>query len=225
MRPGRASDEVVAQIKAAFFDGMTSGDRVGTELELAERFGVSRVTIRDAIRTLEVQGIVEVKVGAGGGLRIADADPDRFADALSVQLHLAGVSRHEVVEAMQTLEPLTARLAAERADPDDLSRLREAISRAESHRGEPRVYTESALDFHLVVAEASHNRALRASVRALRSVQELTFEADSSRERADGIASAHGRITEAIAAGDADAAEQAMRTHLAALGRHRSPAS
>lgn len=218
----RASDDVVAQIRRAFFEGMRPGDRVGTELELAAQFGVSRVTIRDAIRTLEVQGVIEVKVGAGGGLRIATPDPDRFADALAVQLHLAGVSRHEVVEAMQTVEPLTARLAAHRADPSDRDRMREALNEADTHRDEPRAFTEAALDLHLIIAEASHNRALRASVRALRSVQELTFEPDTSRDRAEGVGAAHQRIVDAIVAQDADAAEVAMRSHLDALSRHRS---
>ncbi|WP_375386816.1 FadR/GntR family transcriptional regulator [uncultured Amnibacterium sp.] len=217
VRTVRASDEVVAQIKRAFFDGMRPGDRVGTEKDLAERFGVSRVTVRDAIRTLEVQGVVEVKVGAGGGLRIAEPDPDRFADALSVQLHLAGVGWHEVVEAMQTVEPLTARLAAQRADAADLERLEAALHRAGTAVDDPRVFTETALDFHLLVAEASHNRALRASVRALRSAQELRFEPNSSRARAEAVGVAHRRIHDAIAAGDADAAGAAMGAHLASL--------
>ena len=128
----RASEDVVAQIKQAFFNGMGAGDWVGTEADLSERFGVSRITIRDAIRSLEVQGVVEVKVGAGGGLRIAEPDPDRFADALSVQLHLLGITWQEVVEAMQTIEPLTARLAATRATADDIAHLRAAVAGAQA---------------------------------------------------------------------------------------------
>ncbi|MGH8963867.1 MAG: FadR/GntR family transcriptional regulator, partial [Actinomycetes bacterium] len=79
VRTTRASEDVAAQVKQAFFAGMRPGDWLGTETELAERFGVSRITVRDAIRSLEAQGIVEVKVGARGGLRIAAGDLDRFA--------------------------------------------------------------------------------------------------------------------------------------------------
>ena len=75
VRNTRASEDVLAQIKEAFFGGMKAGDWLGTETELAERFGVSRITVRDAIRSLEAQGIVDVKVGARGGVRIANAIP------------------------------------------------------------------------------------------------------------------------------------------------------
>ncbi|MCS5734530.1 FadR/GntR family transcriptional regulator [Herbiconiux daphne] len=214
VRNARASEDVVNQIKEAFFDGMSSGDWVGTEADLATRFGVSRITIRDAIRTLEVQGVVEVKVGSGGGLRIAEADPDRFADALSVQLHLLGITWQEVVEAMQTVEPLTARLAAQRADPDDLERLRAALAAAGDRVDDPHSFTERSLDFHLLVAEASHNRALRASVRALRSVQSLKFEPNTSEARARDVSESHQKIFDAIAAGDPDQAAAAMSEHL-----------
>ena len=217
VRTTRASEDVVAQIKQAFFNGMKAGDWVGTEADLAERFGVSRITIRDAIRSLEVQGVVEVKVGAGGGLRIAEADPDRFADALSVQLHLQGITWREVVEAMQTVEPLTARLAAVRSDPEDIARLRAALADADAHLNDPHSFTEASLDFHLLVAEASHNRALRASVRALRSVQALKFEPNSSVKRARGVSHSHKLIVDAIESGDPELASAAMSEHLEAM--------
>jgi DNA-binding FadR family transcriptional regulator len=214
VRTTRASEDVVAQIKEAFFKGMKSGDWVGTEADLIERFGVSRITIRDAIRSLEVQGVVVVKVGAGGGLRVADADPDRFADALSVQLHLLGVSWSEVVEAMQTVEPLTARLAAERSTPEQIQLMREAVEEAKGHVHDPHAFTECSLDFHLLVADASKNRALRTSVRALRSVQAMKFEPNTSANIAHEVIDSHTKIIEAIASGDGSAAEAAMREHL-----------
>jgi GntR family transcriptional regulator, transcriptional repressor for pyruvate dehydrogenase complex len=156
-------------------------------------------------------------VGAGGGLRIAEADPDRFADALSVQLHLLGITWDEVVESMQTVEPLTARLAAQRATPEQIEHLQNVIASAVSHSGEPHVFTESALDFHLLVAEASNNRALRASVRALRSVQTLKFEPNTSKKRALEVTNSHQMISDAIAAHDPDGAEAAMSLHLALM--------
>ncbi len=217
VRATRASEDVVTQIKQAFFDGMSSGDWVGTEADLAGRFGVSRITIRDAIRSLEVQGIVEVKVGAGGGLRIAEADPDRFADALSVQLHLLGITWGEVVEAMQTVEPLTAGLAAQRAVPADLERMRRVVAASGSYMDQPHAFTEAALDFHLLVAETSGNRALRASVRALRSVQTLKFEPNTSRNVAQEVADDHEKIIAAIASGEFAVASAAMSEHLESM--------
>ncbi|WP_028923567.1 FadR/GntR family transcriptional regulator [Pseudonocardia acaciae] len=214
VRTARASEHVVSQIKEAFFAGMRAGDWLGTETELAQRFGVSRITVRDAIRSLEAQGIVDVKVGARGGLRIAEGDPDRFADALSIQLHLTGISWDELTEAMRAVEPMTASLAAQRATPEDVERMRAAVADCDRHSGEPARFTERALDFHLLVAEASGNRALRASVRALRSVQMLKFRPNTSTEVAHRVTRMHGRIVDAIAAGDAEAARAAMNEHL-----------
>jgi GntR family transcriptional regulator, transcriptional repressor for pyruvate dehydrogenase complex len=222
VRTTRASEDVLAQIKQAFFNGMKAGDWLGTEMELAERFGVSRITVRDAIRSLEAQGIVEVKVGARGGVRIAGGDPDRFADALSVQFHLLGISWDELTEAMRVIEPLTAGLASQRATDADIARMRAAVDESRRHIGEPGVFTEHGLDFHLVVAEVSGNRALRASVRALRSVQRLQFEPNTSVEVAQRVARMHTAIVDAIEAGDADRAREAMSAHLETISRNMS---
>jgi len=220
VRNTRASEDVLIQIKQAFFNGMKAGDWLGTEMELAEQFGVSRITVRDAVRSLEAQGIVDVKVGARGGVRIAQGDPDRFADALSIQLHLMGMTWDELTEAMQVIEPRAASLASQRATEQDIAQMRAAVEESRRLMAEPDVFTERALDFHLVVAEASGNRALRASVRALRSVQSMQFQRNTSLEVAQRVARMHTEITDAIAAGDADAAGKAMTIHLETVARN-----
>ena len=216
----RASEDVLSQIRRAFFKGMKPGDWLGTETELSERFGVSRITVREAVHSLEAQGIVEVKVGARGGVRIAEPDPDRFADALSIQLHLAGTSWAELTEAMQAMELMTASLAAQRASAADIERMRVAIVESRQHLNEPDRFTERALDFHLIVAEASGNRALRTAVRALRSVQQGKFEPNTSKGMAQRLIRMHRRIADAIAAGDGAAAREAMDQHLRQIARH-----
>ena len=95
------------------------GDFLGTEKDLAERFGVSRIVARDALRTLEAQGIVRIKVGAGGGARIAQGDTRLFAEALAVQLDLAGVSVGEIMDAQRAIECLGAELAALNSTAED----------------------------------------------------------------------------------------------------------
>ncbi len=117
MRRGtRASEDVAAQILNSFYvDGLKPGEWLGTEATLAERFNVSRVTIRDAVSALSARGLIDVRVGAGGGLRVARSDPERLIDAFSIQLRLMGLSRDELFEAMLAIEPVTAALAAQRA--------------------------------------------------------------------------------------------------------------
>ena len=89
-RTATLSTQIVAHVRDALFAReLRSGDFLGTEKDLAERFGVSRIVARDALRTLEAQGIVEIKVGAGGGARIARGNTRVFAEALAVHRELS----------------------------------------------------------------------------------------------------------------------------------------
>ena len=135
-------------MRAALFDKkFKPGDFLGTENDLAARHGVSRIVARDALRTLEAFGIVEIKMGKGGGARIAHGNPRLFAEALAVQLDLTGVSAAEILDAQRAIECLAAELAAENATEDDLARLRRARCRGGSqyrrhaalHAPEPRL--------------------------------------------------------------------------------------
>src|SRR5689334_4819051 len=119
------SSQIVAEVRQALFDkSLKPGDFLGTEKDIAARFGVSRIVARDAFRTLQALGVIEIKVGAGGGARIARGDPRLFADALAIQLGLAGVSAGEIVDAQRAIETLAAELAAENATLANLSRLK-----------------------------------------------------------------------------------------------------
>lgn len=220
----RASEEVAAQILATFYDGLRPGDWLGTEAELAERFGVSRITIRDAVRTLEARGIIEVKVGARGGLRVADGDPTRFEEALAIQLHLMGIDRDELIESQQAIEPATAALAAQRVTGDQLARLQELVDQARAAMADPEPFSRAALDFHLAVAEAAGNRVLRASLGAMRPLQGSGFRVappSTSRNLARRIVTMHAAILEAIRLRNPELAAARMREHLTHMARGR----
>src|SRR5438270_2282121 len=125
-RQGRASEDVAARILQSFYaDGLKPGEWLGTEANLAQRFNVSRVTIRDAVSGLAARGLIDVRVGSRGGLRVAASDADRLIDAFSIQLRLMGLSRDELFEAMLAIEPVTASLAAQRATAPQLTQLEE----------------------------------------------------------------------------------------------------
>jgi GntR family transcriptional repressor for pyruvate dehydrogenase complex len=106
-------------LRALFEKRLASGDFLGTEKDIAERAGVSRIVARDALRTLQALGVVEIKVGAGGGARVAEGNPRLFSEALAVQLSLAGVSVQEMMDAQRGVETTAAELAAEHADAAD----------------------------------------------------------------------------------------------------------
>src|SRR5947199_10325091 len=126
------SARIIARVREALFaKELRPGDFLGTEKDLAERFAVSRIVARDALRTLEAQGVVEIKVGSGGGARIARGNARLFAEALAVQLDLVGVSVSEIMEAQRAIECLGAELAAVNSTAEDHARLRQLIADAE----------------------------------------------------------------------------------------------
>ena len=100
---------------ALFAKKLKPGDFLGTEKDLAARFGVSRIVARDALRTLQALGIADIRMGKGGGARVSRGNPRLFAEALAVQLDLTGVSAAEIMDAQRAIETLAAELAAENA--------------------------------------------------------------------------------------------------------------
>src|SRR5262249_34909294 len=139
-------------------------------------FGVSRIVARDALRTLEAQGIVDIKVGAGGGARISRGNARLFAEALAVQLDLTGVSVGEIMEAQRAIEALAAELAAIIPPAEDHARLNELNAQAERRSADVAAFTRLGREFHLAVAEASHNRVL---VVQLISLQHVSWPAQN----------------------------------------------
>jgi DNA-binding FadR family transcriptional regulator len=217
-RQSRASEEVAAQILQAFYaEGLKPGEWLGTEAGLAERFSVSRVTIRDAVGALSARGLLDVRVGARGGLRIARSDPERLIDAFSIQLRLMGLSRDELFEAMLAIEPVTASLAAQRATGVQLATLENLLQQScEALDDAPR-FAQLSVNFHQAVAEASNNRALCASLAALRATQLEHLGPETTRPIAERVCHIHATILEAIAAQNADLARQLMKEHVSVV--------
>jgi GntR family transcriptional repressor for pyruvate dehydrogenase complex len=200
---------------------LAPGDFLGTEKDIAERAGVSRIVARDALRTLQALGVVEIKVGAGGGARIAHGNPRLFAEALAVQLTLAGVSVREMMDAQRAIETTAAELAAENATQEDIVRLRESLVEHEETIGNDAAYTRTCMRFHLTVAEASHNRVLVAQLLSLQHVswpsQNKTLTAPVARH----ILDVHRQLVDIIEARDAAAARRLMDEHVRMIRTRR----
>lgn len=212
------SGQIVAQIRAALFSGeLRGGERIGSELSLAERFGVSRMAMRDALRSLAAAGIVEVRVGAKGGIYIAQGNLDRFADALAIQLKLVGISAAEILDAQIAIEVMSAELAARNAQPEDLARLRGLIGELEALLEAPDAFTAAALRFHEAVVEASRNRALAAQFRALRFVLEPLYARRTTPTVARRALASHRDLLACIERRDAEGARKLMRQRLAVI--------
>src|SRR5467141_1887807 len=176
-RSASLSSQIAADVRETLFGTRPKpGDFLGTEKDLAARHGVNRIVARDALRTLEALGIVEIRMGKGGGARIARGNPRLFAEALAVQLDLTGVSAAEIMDAQRAIETLAAELAAEHATPADHDKLRRLLDEAAAIIDDTPAYTRSCRDFHLAVAEASHNRVL---VTQLISLQHVSWPSEN----------------------------------------------
>jgi len=221
-RSATLSTQIVAGVREALFaKELRPGDFLGTEKDLAERFGVSRIVARDALRTLEAQGIVDIKVGAGGGARIAQGNARLFAEALAVQLDLTGVSVAEIMEAQRAIECLAAELAAVNSTADDHARLRELIADAEHKSDDVAAFTRLGREFHLAVAEASHNRVL---VVQLISLQHVSWPAQNptlTPKVARRILDAHKELASLIEMRDPAGARRLMDEHVKMIGARR----
>src|SRR5437588_6222903 len=148
-RGATLSTRIVSEVREALFaKELRPGDFLGTEKDLAQRFNVSRIVARDALRTLEAQGIVGIKVGSGGGARVASGNAQLFAEALAVQLDLTGVSVGEIMEAQRAVECLATELAALHATPQDHARLRLLIAGAERSITDVTAFTRMGREFH-----------------------------------------------------------------------------
>jgi DNA-binding FadR family transcriptional regulator len=224
---GRISSMIVDQIRLLIRDGhLTAGDRLPSERELGERFGVSRVTVREALRGLEAQGLVAIRVGAHGGAFVTAPSSDRIGEGLSDLLSLSVVSPAEVTEARRVLELAIVPLVCERADETDVADLLEICDRAEAALRSGEEYPVSlSAEFHTRVARATHNPAL--------AMFALTFHAPmlSSLAKAQqedpkvGVRGTeeHREFVEAVARRDVATAERVMREHLARTADRLKP--
>jgi DNA-binding FadR family transcriptional regulator len=228
VRPQSVSSRIIEQVWDALFRGeLNPGDRLGSEVELAQKLGVSRVPVRDAFRTLQALGILDVKVGAHGGAFVAAGDPKRFADTLAVQLKLFGIGIEEMFDSQIAIETMAAELAAQRATEADLTTLRTLIEELDSMQARPlskaaaQQFTQISMRFHEALVEAAHNRALAAQFRALRVVLEPIYSRRTSDAIAKRVVASHKNVLKAISAHDAEQARALMRRRLEVIRAHQ----
>src|SRR5689334_32496 len=221
-RSASLSSQIVADVREALFaKKLKSGDFLGTEKELAARHGTSRIVARDALRTLEALGIVEIRMGKGGGARIARGNPRLFAEALAVQLDLTGVSAAEIMDAQRAIETLGAELAAENASKADIAKLRRLLADADAAIDDLDLFTRLSRDFHLAVAEASHNRVLVVQLLSLEHISWPRRNVTATPKLAQHILDIHGKLTDLIEIRDAAGARALMDDHVKMIRARR----
>jgi GntR family transcriptional regulator, transcriptional repressor for pyruvate dehydrogenase complex len=227
-RSQSTSSRIIEQVRNALFRGeLKPGDFLGSESNLAQYFEISRVPVRDAFQALQAMGIIEVRVGANGGARIAVGDPSRFSDALAVQLKLVGVSVEEMFDAQIAIEVMATELAAKRATERDFERLRVILGKLQSLSQKPLTkkaalhFTETSMRFHQALVDAAHNRVLAAQFKALRFVLEPIYARRTTDAVARRVLTSHKSVLDALVARDVERACSVMRRRLQVIRAHQ----
>jgi len=219
---GRISEIIVEQIRELMRQGqLKPGDRLPPERDLCERFGVSRVTVREALRMLESSGLVQIRVGARGGAFVTAPSSDRVGEGLTDMLTLSAISAADVTEIRLILEMGIVPLVCERATEQDIADLEEICERSEAALRSGEYSMEYSLEFHTRVARATHNPAVVMLVESFRGPIHMSLE--QAREVAPEMGGLgtreHERFIEAVRRRDPDAATQIMREHLERTAR------
>lgn len=220
---GRISEEIVDRVKLAIRNGrLLPGDRLPPERELTERFGVSRMSVRDALRILEAGGLIEIRVGARGGAFVRAPGSNIVGEGIANMVMLSSASAADVTEARRVLELGIVPLVIARATEDDLAALDGicAESRAALRAGDYPV--ELSARFHVAFAGASHNAAIELLVESLRGPLlmslERSKEIDPKTMGALGVRE-HAALVQAIRDRDGDRAISVMSRHLGRTAR------
>lgn len=210
----RLYEQVAQQIQQFIVSAeWPAGSKIPTERELGEQFGVSRTVIREALKTLSERGLISILPGRG--IFVADLSASALTEPMRLLLQRHNFSYENLVEARRVLEVEIAGLAAQRAQREQIERMRAAIAQMDDCLGDPDGFSKADQRFHVALAEATQNTMFPMLID---SISELVYE---SRQLIFGVVGApsrgqsyHRALLEAIERRDGGAARRAMQEHL-----------
>lgn|SRR5579862_3849847 len=213
VRRNRVYEEVAKQIERLILKKLQPGDKLPSERELAETLRVSRGSIRDAIRGLELMGMVEPRQGTGTIVKEISAESvvNPFATALKRRKELVG----ELIDFRKMLEPPLAARAATHASADEIAEMEQILERQEAKQNQGDAAVDEDTEFHYSVALASDNsvvlKVIDILMEQLRDTRARSLQVEGRPQKSLG---GHRRILAAIKRRDSEAAQAAMRRHL-----------
>jgi GntR family transcriptional regulator, transcriptional repressor for pyruvate dehydrogenase complex len=223
VKTSRLYEQILQQVEEAILKGqLKPGDQLPPERDLAQRFGVSRTAVREAVKALREKGLVEAFTGRG--TFVTNGTSQAIRQSLDL---MSKISQHEgalhLAELRRILEPEIAALAVPKIDQQLLATMREAVAVMDRSLHDREAYIEADLDFHLALAEAADNPMILALIDSivglLREQRSCIFDVDGGPERGQFH---HKRILQAIEQRDAEMARAAMRAHLAQVSEDSS---
>ena len=225
VRTSRLYEQIVHQIEKSVLKGsLKPGDQLPAERDLAMQLGVSRTAVREAVKALREKGLVEAYSGRGTFITDGTSHAARQSFDLMVKIGQQENSTN-LAELRWVLEPGIAALAADRAEEEHLSVMREAFAMMDRSQKNPAAYIEADLDFHLALAEAAANPLILSLIDSivglLREQRMKIFNVEGGPQRGQVH---HKRILEAVEQRDPEMARRAMSAHLEQI-RHDSQVS
>jgi len=226
VRTSRLYEQIVEQIEESILTGsLKPGDQLPAERDLAQRFGVSRTAVREAVKTLQEKGLVEAYSGKGTFITNGTSQAIRQSLDRMMKFGQQYGSEH-LVEVREILEPEIAALAASCATEQHIASLREAVAVIDRLNDECDAYIEADLDFHLALAEAAANPLILALIDSivglLREQRARIFGVDGGPARGQFH---HKRILSAIERHDPASAREMMHAHLKQVRQDSSASS
>jgi GntR family transcriptional regulator, transcriptional repressor for pyruvate dehydrogenase complex len=222
MEVPKASDVLANELRERILNGeFAEGAALPPERELVAQTRMSRATVREALRILQVQGLVRVKAGRAGGTFVQLPGRDAVAKSVSLLIRGQQFRLTDLLETREAIEPFCARLAARNRTDGDLEHMDQANDVLADENGSLAKFLQANVDWHLAVATASHNELLAGLMGALsraiyNSTENERFVDEKVRRE---TVRAHRSVTKAIRAQDADAAVRRMERHVFAYAR------
>jgi DNA-binding FadR family transcriptional regulator len=219
----RAFEDIAGQIREELLQGrLRAGDRFPPERELAVQFGVSRNTLREALRSLEIAGLITLRKGALGGAFVNDSNGDTVVTGIRDMFSLGAVTTEQITEARIWIESAIVRAACSRHTAADLNRLHENLdSAAEATRRKDFFgRAEAHLEFHMILARATRNPIMETMMEALIGVVRQFIHTIGSQEISEYILPSRRRFLRFFEMRDQDAAVKEMERHLKRVNRN-----
>jgi GntR family transcriptional repressor for pyruvate dehydrogenase complex len=215
----KAAVVLANSLREQILDGrIPEGQTLPNERDLAARAGLSRPSVREALRILEVEGLVVTRPGRAGGAEVVRPDVSMIQRSMETFIRGKGIRLQSVLEAREAVEPQAARLAARHWNDEDWTDLQESHDRLLGDLGDLQRFLKANFDWHQAVVKASHNELLIAFISSI--AQPLYAATDlrgfNSPEVRKAVGIAHGKVMDALRQRDADAAWRRMGRHVGA---------
>ncbi len=218
----RIFEEICADIREQLISGqLKPGDRLPPERELAAMFSVSRTALREALRSLEIAGLITLRKGSKGGAFVLESSAALATQSIRNMMDLGRASLSALLEARMAVEEAVLKLACERASAADCEAIERNIDETEAltraGRFEERTYT--AIEFSTILARAAHNPVLSSIAESMTTVLR-TFISIAGPQPHDPVVDARRRLLACVRAGDFAAASDTLRGYHGGLRRH-----